>query len=168
MTIEEAAPVDLINKSKPKMTKLETVEIWFRPTIQALLEILLMSLPILIWLAVLQSIGSGSNLTWKSPATCFFALSLWLSVTRDTQKAFHREGNDSDKFFREISTAYSLIGVVITAIMLAMSVANSAAPDRYILNFHALHTQVIFYAGCVSALTTKTILIQRKDYKFYF
>lgn len=142
--------------------------IWFRSSIQSLLEIFLISLPILIWLVSLRSIGDGHTLSWKSPVTTFFALSLWITVLRDGLRAFHRDTETGDRFQREIVTLYALAGVVLTTVLLAMSVASSVQPDRYILSFHTAFNKIMVVGGGLSAWFIKSILIQRREYQAYY
>lgn len=142
--------------------------IWFRSSTQALLEISLMLLPIIIWGIALHSIGKGSSLNLKNPVTTFFALSLWLSTLRDGLKTFNRDSEEGDRFQREIITIYSLIGVILTSVLLTLSVAHSAESERYILSFHSTYNTIMICAGAASAWLIKTILIQRKDYGTYY
>lgn len=135
---------------------------------QALVELFLLSLPIVVWLISLHSIGEGNRLNFNSPAVNFLGLSIWLATLRDGLKAFHRETEASDRFQKEIITLTASVGVVLASILLAMSVTNSVQPERYILSFHSEFSELLIFSGASLCWFTKTVLIQRREYQAYY
>lgn len=143
------------------------LRVGYRSSVQAFIEIFMITLPLLIWMISLRSMGHADALTLKSPATTFLALSLWLCILRDGLKAFNRD-NEGDRFQREIVTLSALMGVILCAVLLTMAVENSVDPQRYILSFHSSFNLFMICAGGTLAWLVKAVLIQRKDYNVYF
>lgn len=129
-------------------------------------ETIFAALPILVWSITLFSIGQDDQML-TLPAWSFFSVSIFVTILRDGLKAFHRETVKDDQLNRHITVSFSLIGVVLSSVLLVLSVLHSQKLISFLEPFFYETVDTLLIVGLIFLLTVKFILVQRTEYGNY-
>ncbi|MDP1774519.1 MAG: hypothetical protein Q8L15_19805 [Methylobacter sp.] len=129
-------------------------------------ETLLAILPILVWGFTLFSIGQDGQLR-ELPAWSFLSVSIFVTILRDGLKAFHRETVKQDKLDQHITVSFSLIGVVLSSVLLVLSVLHSQKLIPFLEPFFYEAVLALIGTGLIFLFIVKFILVQRAEYGHY-
>lgn len=138
----------------------------FGSIVRAFYEVFFVLLPVLVWIIVLFSLGSGTHDIRSLPAWPFASLALYGAALRDGINTFHRD-NPKDKRERELLVIASLIGVVLSTVLLTLAVLHSQGKLNYLWSFFYELVWVMIITGACLLFITKSISSQRKDYDHY-
>jgi hypothetical protein len=134
--------------------------------IRAFYEVLFVLLPVMVWIVVLLSLGSETRGISSLPAWPFASLALYTAALRDGINTFHRD-NQKDKRERELLVVGSLIGVVLSTVLLTLAVLHSQGKLDYLWSFFYELVWGMMIIGALLLFVTKSISSQRKDYGHY-
>jgi hypothetical protein len=132
--------------------------------LRSIYEVALVMLPAATWIVVIYSTGGAQADIQKLPAWPFAALSLFSSMLRDGISAFDRtSGNDGQE--RDLIVVASLIGMVISTVLLTLSALQSSGTLLNLVSFFYQIVNVMVALGAVLLLGTKFSLFKQRYYK---
>lgn len=129
-------------------------------------ETALAVLPVLVWGVTLFSIGQDTQI-WKLPAWSFLSVSIFVTILRDGLRAFHRETAKDDKLSRDVIVSLSLVGVVLSSVLLVLSVLHSQNLFPFLSPFFYDAVYTLLIGGLIFLFVVKSILFQRTEYGRY-
>nr|WP_179210252.1 hypothetical protein [Crenothrix polyspora] len=146
--------------------QISTLQIVGKSVLWASYETALAVLPVLVWGITLFSIGQDGEI-WKLPAWSFLSVSIFVTILRDGLKAFHRESAKEDKLSRDVIVSFSLVGVVLSSVLLVLSVLHSQKLLPFLWPFFYEAVYSLLFGGLVFLFVVKSILFQRTEYGRY-
>ncbi|MGZ5009923.1 MAG: hypothetical protein ACXV74_03065 [Methylobacter sp.] len=129
-------------------------------------ETLLATLPIWVWGITLYSTGQD-DLLLKLPAWSFLSVSIFVTILRDGLQAFHREAIKDDELSRHIIVIFSLVGLVLSSVLLVLSILHAQKSISFLVPFFYEFVFTLLVAGLVFQLIIKFILVRRTKYGYY-
>jgi hypothetical protein len=134
--------------------------------IKSTYDVVFVLLPALTWIIATLSIGASTESIEKLAAWPFAALSLYTATLKDGIVAFHRdEGNDKRQ--RDLIVTVSIIGVVISTVLLTLSIISSSGKPIVLFSYFYEFVYFAVGAGIYLFFITKNILHQRNDFNHY-
>jgi hypothetical protein len=133
---------------------------------KSIYDVIFVLLPALTWIIATLSIGASTESIEKLAAWPFAALSLYAATLKDGIAAFHLDA-DNDKRQRDIIVTVSIIGLVLSTVLLTLSIINSS--NKSVVLFPYFYEVLSFTvgAGIILFFMTKNIFHQRIDFKHY-
>jgi hypothetical protein len=131
----------------------------------AMCEVAFVLLPALVWGVVLWSTTIAGSVE-QLPVMAFACLSLFSAALRDSIVAFHLD-QPSDSRNRELLVLVTLMGVVLSCVLLTLASLKSLGQLQHLLTFYYSAVGFLLFVGAVILFITKTVLIQRKKHGHY-
>ncbi|MBI5893976.1 MAG: hypothetical protein HZB79_10095 [Deltaproteobacteria bacterium] len=134
-------------------------------SVWSLYEVGFALLPGIVWVLTLLILGKSNDDIVKLLAWPFISVSVYASILRDSIRVFCREDTVSNRQDREVTAIFSLVGVVLSSVLLTVGVCEAQGVIRELPWLYHVFVLAILSIGVVSLFFVKTIMIKRTEFK---